>query len=74
MNASGTSHGLSAPCGRVADEERYEDQDDEVLLTRQAIYSCGCRSIGRVYHDGGVTRTLVRHDGIVLVDESHLAQ
>jgi membrane-bound inhibitor of C-type lysozyme len=61
--------GQQAPCGRIVDGETYEDQDQETVLTRELDYSCGCRSIRHEYHDGAVSRKIVRHDGTVLVDE-----
>ena len=61
--------GQQAPCGRIVDGESSQDRDDDVLLTEELDYACGCRSICHEYHDGGVSRRVVRHDGIVLVDE-----
>jgi hypothetical protein len=58
-----------APCGRIVDGETYEDQDSETLLTREVDYTCGCRSVRHEYHDGTVSRRIVRHDGRVLADE-----
>ena len=69
MNANGTFKGQPAPCGRLADGEKYEDHDDEVVMTQEIIYSCGCQSIQHEYHDGSISRKVVRHDGAVLVDE-----
>ena len=69
MNANGSFTGLQAPCGRIVDGENYEDHDDEVVVTRETFYACGCRSIQHEYHDGAVSRQIVRHDGHVLVDE-----
>jgi hypothetical protein len=69
MNANGSFTGLQAPCGRIVDGEAYEDHDDEVVLTRETFYSCGCQSIQHEYHDGSVSRKIVRHDGRVLMDE-----
>ena len=60
---------LVAPCGRLVDAESYEDRDDEVLLTDEMDFACGCHTIGHEYHDGTVSRRVVRHDGRVLVDE-----
>jgi hypothetical protein len=61
--------GQKAPCGRIVDAESYEDRDEEALLTQELEYACGCRSIQHEYHDGTVSRKVVRHDGKVLVDE-----
>lgn len=58
-----------APCGRTVDGERYEDRDEETMLTEELDYACGCRSVRHEYHDGSVSRKLIRHDGTVLVDE-----
>jgi hypothetical protein len=58
-----------APCGQIVDGETYEDQDEEVLVTQELDYACGCRSIRHEYHDGSVSRKVIRHDGTVLVDE-----
>jgi hypothetical protein len=61
--------GQQAPCGRIVDGETYEDEDPETLLTLEVDYTCGCRSIRHEYHDGTVSRKIVRHDGRVLADE-----
>ena len=58
-----------APCGRFVSAASYEDRDDEVLLTEEMDFACGCRAIGHEYHDGTVSRKVIRHDGRVLVDE-----
>ena len=69
MNADGIFTRQRAPCGRIVDGENYEDHDDEVVVTQETLYSCGCQSIQHEYHDGSVSRKIVRHDGHVLVDE-----
>ena len=69
MNATGTFKGEQAPCGRIADGETFQDQDDEVIVTQETIYTCGCQSIRHQYHDGSCSRRVVRHDGHVLIDE-----
>jgi hypothetical protein len=61
--------GQQAPCGRIVDGDTYEDQDQEAILTQERDYRCGCRSIQHEYHDGSVSRKVIRHDGRVLVDE-----
>ena len=61
--------GQPAPCGRIVDGESYQDRDDDALLTEELDYACGCRSIRHEYHDGCMSRKVVRHDGTVLVDE-----
>ena len=69
MNANGSFKGRQAPCGRVCDGESYEDHDDEVVVTQETFYACGCQSIQHEYHDGSISRKVVRHDGKLLVDE-----
>ncbi|MGH9383014.1 MAG: hypothetical protein ACRD2N_01790 [Vicinamibacterales bacterium] len=69
MNADGSFKSRQAPCGRIVDGSSYEDHDEEIVVTREVEYSCGCVSIQREYHDGAVSRRIVRHDGHVLVDE-----
>lgn len=66
---SNSFKGRQAPCGQVVDGERVQDRDDECLLTEDLNYTCGCRSIRHEYHDGSFSRTVIRHDGTVLVDE-----
>jgi hypothetical protein len=61
--------GEQAPCGQIVDGERYQDADDECLVTEQWYYACGCRSTRHEYHDGSVCCRVVRHDGTVLADE-----
>ena len=58
-----------APCGRIVDGESHQDQDEEVLVTADWFYACGCRSTRHEYHDGGMSRKDVHHNGTVLVDE-----
>lgn len=57
------------PCGRTADGVTYQDRDDEAVLTQELDFACGCRIIRHEYHDGSVSEKIVRHDGVVLVDE-----
>jgi hypothetical protein len=59
----------SAPCGRVVSGESYEDRDDDTVLTEELDFACGCRTIRHDYHDGSMSRKVIRHDGTVLVDE-----
>ena len=61
--------GQQAPCGKFVDAEDYEDRDDETLLTQEIDYACGCVIIQHVYHDGGVARKVVHHNGSVLKEE-----
>ena len=58
-----------APCGQMVDGEHFRDRDDECLLSDELFYDCGCWSIRHEYHDGSVSRNVVRHDGTVLEDE-----
>ena len=58
-----------APCGQIVDGESYQDQDQEIMVTEELDYACGCRTIRHEYHDGCVSSKVVRHDGTVLVDE-----
>ena len=69
MNADGSFTGQPAPCGQIVAGENYEDHDDEIVVTRETFYKCGCVSIRREYHDGSLSQRIVRHDGRVLVDE-----
>jgi hypothetical protein len=69
VNANGTFTGQQAPCGRIVGGTHYEDHDDEVVVTNETIFECGCTSINHQYHDGSVSRKVVRHDGRVLIDE-----
>ena len=74
MDTSGSFKSQPAPCGRVVDGENFKDQDDDTVVTRETDFACGCRSIHHEYHDGTVSRKVVRHDGVVLVDEMHAAE
>ena len=74
MDTSGSFTAQRAPCGRIVDGEDYKDQDSEIIVTRETDYACGCRSIQHEYHDGTVSRKVIRHDGVVLVDEMHGAE
>ncbi len=58
-----------APCGQIVECEVFEDQDQEVLITQESIYACGCLSLRHEYHDGSVSLRVVHHDGTVLVDD-----
>jgi hypothetical protein len=69
VNENGTFANQKAPCGRSVSGHHYEDHDDEVVVTRETIFDCGCQSIQHEYHDGSVSRRVVRHDGRVLTDE-----
>ena len=74
MTTSATFKGQQAPCGRIVDGESYRDNDDEIVVTQEIEYACGCRTINHEYHDGCVSRKIVRHDGHVLVDELFSAE
>lgn len=69
VNPNGSFKDQKAPCGRVCAGENFEDHDDEVIVTQEIIYSCGCQSIQHEYHDGCVSRRVIHHNGKVLVDE-----
>ena len=69
VNANGSFTSHQAPCGRIVGGKNYEDHDDEVVVTNETIFECGCTTINHQYHDGSVSRTIVRHDGRVLIDE-----
>ena len=69
MDASGSFKNQPAPCGRIVDGENFRDQDADVVVTLETDYACGCRSIQHEYHDGTVSRRVIRHDGRVLIDE-----
>jgi hypothetical protein len=69
VNDNGSFTSQQAPCGRLVGGHHYEDHDDEVVVTRETVYDCGCQSIQREYHDGSVSRRIVRHDGRVLSDK-----
>ena len=58
-----------APCGQVGDGDRFRDWDDECVLSDDSFFDCGCRISRHEYHDGSVSRNVVRHDGKVLEDE-----
>ena len=58
-----------ASCGQVVDGERFGDWDDEGVLRDELFHDCGRRSVRHEYHDGSVSRSVVRHDGTVPEDE-----
>ena len=74
MNAIGSFKSQQAPCGRLVDGEHYEDRDDDCAVTQETVYACGCDSIKHEYHDGCVSRRIVRHDGKLLADEMASAE
>jgi hypothetical protein len=65
----GTFKAQRAPCGRIVKGASYRDADLEAVVTQAIDYACGCRSIDHEYHDGSISRKVIRHDGKVLVDE-----
>ncbi len=69
MNSAGTFTNQGAPCGQTVHGERYEDRDEEVMVTDQECYACGCVVTRREYHDGSVSRKVVHPNGKTLVDE-----
>ncbi len=69
MDPTGTFKSQKAPCGKTVDGERYEDRDEQTLLTEELCYACGCLVIRHEYHDGSVSRKVVHHNGKILVDE-----
>jgi hypothetical protein len=58
-----------APCGRIVDGQHFQDQDEDCLVSDEWFYACGCRILQHEYHDGTVSRRVVRHDGKVLDDQ-----
>ncbi|MCP3819095.1 hypothetical protein NLX86_13520 [Streptomyces sp. A3M-1-3] len=58
-----------APCGRIVDGLRYQEEDAAGLFIDEVTYACGCRQVRREFHDGSVRVKTVRHDGTVLQDE-----
>ena len=69
MTTTGTFTKQQAPCGRIVGGETYQDDDTEVVVTLETDFACGCRAIQHEYHDGSVSRTIMRHDGRILIDE-----
>ena len=61
--------GERAPCGQFAGGDRFQDRDEECLLSDDLFYECGCQTIRHEYHDGSFSLRVVRHDGRVVVDE-----
>ncbi len=74
MKSTGAFKGKHAPCGKVVDGERFEDRDDQALVTEELCYACGCVEIRHEYHDGSVSRKVTHHNGKVLVDELDSAE
>jgi hypothetical protein len=54
--------GVRAPCGRVGYAVRNEDTDEDGLVMQETVWSCGCRSLHREYHDGSYQGQVFRHD------------
>jgi hypothetical protein len=66
-----TAHFTSerAPCGQTVGGDHLLDRDEQCLLSDELFYACGCRTLQHEFHDGSVSRKVIRHDGKVLVDE-----
>ncbi|MGP3983199.1 hypothetical protein [Streptomyces sp. KR80] len=60
---------VRAPCGRVVDGFRYQEDDAAGLVIDKVTYACGCHQARHEFHDGSVRVRIVRHDGKVLQDE-----
>ncbi|MBT2506467.1 MULTISPECIES: hypothetical protein [Streptomyces] len=58
-----------APCGRIVDGLRYQEDDTAGLVIDEVTYACGCRRVRHEFHDGSVRIRTVRHDGTVVHDE-----
>jgi hypothetical protein len=58
-----------APCGHTADGDQHVEADNDGLMYDDLKYSCGCREIRHIYHDGSTRIRTIRHDGKVLRDE-----
>ncbi|MGI5143313.1 MULTISPECIES: hypothetical protein [unclassified Streptomyces] len=58
-----------APCGRIVDGLRYQEDDAAGLVIDEVRYACGCHRVRREFHDGSVRVRTVRHDGVLLQDE-----
>lgn len=74
MIASSSFSDRSTPCRRRTGGNQYEDRDGTTLLTQLVVFWCGCQIVRHEYHDGCVGRTVVRHDGRVLLHELLAAQ
>ncbi|MCV7149218.1 fumarate reductase [Mycobacterium riyadhense] len=53
----------------MADGEHHIEGDDDGLSYDDLTFSCGCREIRHVYHDGSTRIRTIRHDGKILRDE-----
>jgi len=69
MDSATRFESQQAPCGQRMNGESYQDRDEEVLLTQELHYACGCWSIRHEFHDGAVSSKVVHHNGTVLLDE-----
>ena len=58
-----------APCRHTSDGDHHIEADDDGLIYDDLNYSCGCREIRHIYHDGSTRIRTIRHDGKVLRDE-----
>ena len=62
-------HDVAAPCGRTGEGDHFQDEDEQCLISDDWFYACGCRSLQHEYHDGTFSRSVIRHDGRILIDE-----
>ncbi len=69
MDQAGAFKSQQAPCGKTVDGKRYEDRDEEIMVTELQCYDCGCVVTRHEYHDGSVSLKVVHHNGKILVDE-----
>jgi hypothetical protein len=58
-----------APCGHVEDGDSHVESDPEGLSFNDVRYTCGCRRVRHVFHDGSVRIMTTHHSGRVLSDE-----
>ena len=49
--------------------ELITEDDGSGMLCNDVTYTCGCRSITHMFHDGSCRTRIVRHDGRVLLNE-----
>ncbi|MQA63432.1 MAG: hypothetical protein GEU86_18530 [Actinophytocola sp.] len=69
LNTTNEFTAEKAPCGKVEGGSRHREEDDDGLTFDDLTYSCGCRRIRHVFHDGSIRLKTIRHDGKVLADE-----
>ncbi|TCO44602.1 hypothetical protein EV646_110317 [Kribbella antiqua] len=61
--------GERAPCGRMGDADRSQEDDFEGFRLDDMHFACGCRQMRHEFHDGSLRIRTVRHDGKILLDE-----